>query len=335
MSNSFFAGLESFIEENPVDITESIQSEDQIEIQQDIADAKEDVAEFDRKIEKSDTLLCQLFAMREHIENYGLDRTFLAMFNRNGELAAIVKCKIPSCEAFDVSTASELAQVCCEGIDNAIDRVNLMFRDDFMKLYSAIRRAFQSWTSDAESSKNTLIALKTQLKNVKKVPNISIKAYTPNEFKKWISIEPIELRKKALNALHKLQTWSYREGSSDKGAKIADSLEEDIKTIEKAEPKKETIDLTLWSTGAITSAIDYAIKACNSINETNKTYEGFWKTGFNQGKVLALFGMNVAYERQNVIRVARTSWRNLNTLCSIDDALIHTVIRMAKAAVEQ
>ena len=346
MSTSFFGGLESFMEENPVEATATvtIQPEDQVEIQQDIADAKEDAADAENRIEKSEQLICQLSAMYEHVKKYGVDRTFLSMFNNNGELASIIKREIPSCEAFDAANVMELSQICCEGINSALERFILTLRDDILKQYTAIRRAFQSWTSDAKDAKNTLLQLKSQLKAVKSLPDSTIKAYNVSEFKKWVSIKPDILRKNALDALHEMQDWSFSKGSNENGAEIADDLEKDIETIEKAEPEKFEIQLSSWSINELNAAVDYCIRACDSINIADDSYEGWWKTGFNQGKLKALFGewlsgnpiaIGVTALRQNVVRVARTSWRNMNTLCSIDDAVIHTVIRMAKAAVNQ
>ena len=39
--------------------------------------------------------------MYNHVKNYGIDRTFLSLFNSNGELDNAIGCRFPSCESVD------------------------------------------------------------------------------------------------------------------------------------------------------------------------------------------------------------------------------------------
>ena len=218
-----------------------------------------------------------------------------------------------------------------------------------MKGSTAFRRAIQSLMSDAKSCKEKLSSLKEQVKSVKEIPESSVKGYTKDDFKKWTAIDPAKLRDNALSALHTIQSWTFSDALTPEATKMADDLEEDIKKIEKAEPEKQSLSINTWSKADLLSAIDYSIKACDSIIKANDQYEGFWKTGFNQGKLVALFGDlysskdlvtagisgGVMAFRRNVIRIARTSWRNMNTLSSIDNKVIHGVIRMSQTAVKQ
>ena len=41
------------------------------------------------------------FNMYNHVKNYGIDRTFLSLFNSNGELDSAIGCNFPSCESVD------------------------------------------------------------------------------------------------------------------------------------------------------------------------------------------------------------------------------------------
>jgi hypothetical protein len=337
--NTFIPGLEEFAED--VAVETPVDAEQQVEIQQDIADAQQEATEVEHKLEQAEQLLGQLSMMHDHVQKYGVDRTFLAMFNANGELSRMVKYNIPSCESFDTADVNALSVACCEGISDTIKRFCLTIRDNYLKMLTPIRRAVQSWTSDAKSCKSKLIDLKNQLKKVDNIADNTIKGYTLASLKKWMGIKPEQLREHALDALHTIQSWSLKEANSDAATKLADSLEENIKTIDDAEPSKESISVSSWSKADLIKAIDYCIVACDSMIKTDEKYEGYWKTGFNQGKLQALLGetgdlVGIAMTtfRRNVIRIARTSWRNMNTLCSIDDTVIHAVIRMAEAAVK-
>ena len=45
--------------------------------------------------------LDRAFNMYNHVKNYGIDRTFLSLFNSNGELDNAIGCSFPSCESVD------------------------------------------------------------------------------------------------------------------------------------------------------------------------------------------------------------------------------------------
>ena len=335
MSNSFFAGLEAFMEDNPVEETATVtiqpeNAEEEIEKQQDLADASQELDEADRAVEKTEEMLSRIGAMYDYVQKNGVDRTFLAMFNSDGELSKLIKREIPSCEAFNAENGADISKICCEGFNDVFKAAARTVRDDFMRGYSAIRRASQALMSDAKSCKEKLSSLKEQVKSVKEIPESSVKGYTKDDFKKWTAIDPAKLRDNALSALHTIQSWTLDDSITPEATKMANDLEEDIDKIEKAEPKKQSLSVNTWSKADLLSAIDYSIKACDSIIKADDQYEGFWKTGFNQGKLHALGG-----GLDNVIRIARTSWRNMNTLSSIDNKVIHGVIRMSQTAVKQ
>ena len=61
MSNSFFAGLEAFMEEKPVEATATVtiqpeNAEEEIEKQQDLADASQELDDADRAVEKTEEM---------------------------------------------------------------------------------------------------------------------------------------------------------------------------------------------------------------------------------------------------------------------------------------
>ena len=125
MSNSFFAGLEAFMEDEPINAstTVSIQpenAEEEIENQQDLADARQDFETADHAIEKIEEMLSRIGALNDYVQKNGVDRTFLAMFNSNGELSKLIKREIPSCEAFNAENGADISKICCEGFDEVL-----------------------------------------------------------------------------------------------------------------------------------------------------------------------------------------------------------------------
>ena len=43
----------------------------------------------------------QLLNMYRHVKNYGIDRTFLSLYNSNGQLNKMIGYRFPSCESID------------------------------------------------------------------------------------------------------------------------------------------------------------------------------------------------------------------------------------------
>ena len=117
MSNSFFAGLEAFMDDNPVEATATVtiqpeNAEEEIEKQQDLADASQELDEADHAVEKTEEMLSRIGAMYDYVQKNGVDRTFLAMFNSDGELSKLIKREIPSCEAFNAENGADISKIC-------------------------------------------------------------------------------------------------------------------------------------------------------------------------------------------------------------------------------
>lgn len=67
------------------------------EVASDLADAQND----DKDTEIATTMMLRMHKLYSHVKRYGIDRTFLSIYNSNGELDRMCSMKFPSCEAFN------------------------------------------------------------------------------------------------------------------------------------------------------------------------------------------------------------------------------------------
>lgn len=83
------------------------------------AEGAEVVAETEETATQAEMIAAQfdeMFAMREHIAKFGVDRSFLSLCNRGNVLGKALGIEMPACESFDAvgSPTSALSQACME-----------------------------------------------------------------------------------------------------------------------------------------------------------------------------------------------------------------------------
>lgn len=134
MSNSFFAGLEAFMEDNPVEATAtvSIQPEENIEEVSEADAAATEQGETTAEIQEETAQAEMVFAkfgeldrMIAHVEKFGVDRTFLSLCNHNNMLSNTIGMNLPSCESFDSvgSSTSAVSIAALEGLKETASKV--------------------------------------------------------------------------------------------------------------------------------------------------------------------------------------------------------------------
>lgn len=134
MSNSFFAGLEAFMEENPVEASASVivQPEEHIEevteadaVATEQGELNTEIQEIDDKAEMYLREFDRIDQMIAHVEKYGVDRTFLSICNHNNMLSNIINVNLPACESFDVvgSSSSAVSIAALEGLKEVATKV--------------------------------------------------------------------------------------------------------------------------------------------------------------------------------------------------------------------
>lgn len=56
-----------------------------------------------KNLEIETQLLCRMYDVYGHVKQYGIDRTFVSLYNRNGELDKICGMQLPGCESFNTT----------------------------------------------------------------------------------------------------------------------------------------------------------------------------------------------------------------------------------------
>ena len=109
--NAMFAGCESFMEgdvEINNDVTVPASDGEALEAESVAEDVGTEGGEIageaeteDTKAEAANMVFDQLLNMYRHVKNYGIDRTFLSLYNGNGQLNSMIGYRFPSCESID------------------------------------------------------------------------------------------------------------------------------------------------------------------------------------------------------------------------------------------
>ena len=106
--SSLFSGMEAYLDGDveinnnvgaPDDAAEDAEIADQTaEVASDTADASEEA----KDNEVASQMLSRMCDMYDHVKQFGIDRTFVSLYNRHGELDRICGIQFPSCESMDV-----------------------------------------------------------------------------------------------------------------------------------------------------------------------------------------------------------------------------------------
>ena len=99
--SSLFSGMEAYLD-GDISCTDTVDdatiAEQTAEVASDTADATEEAK--DTEVEAQ--LLSRMFELYDHVSKYGIDRTFVSLYNRHGELDRVCGIQFPSCESMDV-----------------------------------------------------------------------------------------------------------------------------------------------------------------------------------------------------------------------------------------
>ena len=148
--NALFAGCESFMEgdvEINNDVTVPASEGDALEAESVAEDVGTEGGEItgeaeteDTKAEAANMVFDQLLNMYRHVKNYGIDRTFLSLYNGNGQLNQMIGYRFPSCESIDSvgsprSQASRAFLVAMES-DGVFDKIWTWIKETAVKVYN-------------------------------------------------------------------------------------------------------------------------------------------------------------------------------------------------------
>ena len=99
--SSLFAGMEAYLD-GDINYTDTVDdatiAKQTAEVASDTADATEEA----KDTEVASQMLSRMCDMYDHVKQFGIDRTFVSLYNRHGELDRVCGIQFPSCESMDV-----------------------------------------------------------------------------------------------------------------------------------------------------------------------------------------------------------------------------------------
>ena len=159
--NAMFAGCESFMESDIETDDEGVYTSegDALEAESVAEDVGTEGGEIageaeteDTKAEAANMVFDQLINMYIHVKRYGVDKTFLSLYNNDGQLNKMIGYRFPSCESIDSvgsprSQASRAFIVAMEE-DGIFKRIWTWIKDVITKVYNFFIRVID-WFREA------------------------------------------------------------------------------------------------------------------------------------------------------------------------------------------
>ena len=160
--NAMFAGCESFMEgdvEINNDVTVPTNEGDALEAETTAEDVGTEGGELvgeaettDTKAEAANLVFDQLLNMYRHVKENGIDRTFLSLYNNNGQLNNMINYRFPSCESMDSvgSPRSSVSRAFIAAMedDGIFARIWNWIKEQWVKLCDFFRKVI-SWFREA------------------------------------------------------------------------------------------------------------------------------------------------------------------------------------------
>ena len=148
--NALFAGCESFMEgdvEINNDVTVPGSEGEALEAESVAEDVGTEGGEIageaeteDTKAEAANMVFDQLLNMYRHVKNYGIDRTFLSLYNSNGQLNKMIGYRFPSCESIDsvgnVNSSASRAFIAAMESDGIFSKIWTWIKETAVKVYN-------------------------------------------------------------------------------------------------------------------------------------------------------------------------------------------------------
>ena len=136
--SSLFYGMEAYLD-GDVEINNNVTTpeEDAVAAADQSAEIASDAADANSEAKDNEVqaqMLVQMSKLYTHVKTYGIDRTFLSIYNANGELDRACGIRFPSCETFSVTGNPR---------DQYSTRFIAAMEDDGKGLWNWIKNAFQ------------------------------------------------------------------------------------------------------------------------------------------------------------------------------------------------
>lgn len=327
--DALFPGMESILEGN-VEINNDVTvPADDAEVQETAAVTEEvdnattvsnsvgETEEGAAEAENASMVFDQLFRMHDHVARFGVDRTFLSLYNTNDELTRMLRVRFPSCESMDSvgSPRSSYSQSLLAAMESG-DGIFHNFWEWVKKIARKIRDlAVKIWDWLAELFGNLEIRigkLRKSLGNRTDKPDADIKdkeakVFIPNtcdELLKTISETVMGSGKTADDLNRQIDAWSvvdekqnfsdrYKPTTSALNSKTNDDekrsaikdwvkkikkLKSDVNDKMKLESKKPGEIKTLFSENSITKVVTNILLSADHLVQLSQNLKGAIKT---------------------------------------------------------
>ena len=255
------------------------------------------------------------------IQNCGIDKSFLYMYNRNGELSNQTTVYLPSLEEFDDGyrlTKSETSTLINDLVRNTYlpgmegNVVADYFRawvDEILMPFRAGWRWFQSIHSKAGKLQRAIEEYLAGLKEMQrkgKRPNYNetdaaeyVRGETDSKtiticslatLKKYMKDDRIStIRKEANIIINQLNegVYAYESAvdSADRMRTLRNDTRELMREVSSAVKDKNELKLASINIADVIKLGEAAIKHLEDIQKMDKTYNGFWYSGWSVGKL--------------------------------------------------
>lgn len=327
--DALFPGMESILEGNveinndvtvPADdaeVQETAAVTEEVDNATTVSNAVGETEEAAAEAENASMVFDQLFRMHDHVARFGVDRTFLSLYNTNDELTRMLRVRFPSCESMDSvgSPSSSYSQSLLAAMESD-DGIFHNFWEWVKKIARKIRDlAVKIWDWLAELFGNLEIRigkLRKSLENRTDKPDADIKdkeakVFIPNnqnELIKTISETVMGSGKKADDLNRQIDAWSvvdenqnfsdrYKPTTSALNGKTNDDekrsaikdwvkkikkLKSDVNDKMKLENKKQSEILTLFGGNSITKIVTGVLAAAAEEVQLSQNLKGAIKT---------------------------------------------------------
>lgn len=201
--NAMFAGCESFMEgdveiNNDVTIPDSGEALEAETVAEDVGAEGGEIAgeaeTTDTKAEAANMVFDQVLNMYRHVKQNGIDRTFLSLYNNQGQLSNMIGYRFPSCESMDSvgsprSSASQAFIAAMES-DGIFTKIWNWIKEQWAKIVNFFRKVMD-WFREACGNLDLRVGKLLKYfnnssdKKLKDVKNKTVKYFTKDNIKKY------------------------------------------------------------------------------------------------------------------------------------------------------
>lgn len=263
--NAMFAGCESFMEgdveiNNDVTMPDSGEALEAETVAEDVGAEGGEIAgeaeTADTKAEAANMVFDQVLNMYRHVKQNGIDRTFLSLYNRQGQLNSMIGYKFPSCESMDSvgspRSSSSQAFIAAMESDGIFTKIWNWIKEQWAKIVNFFRKVMD-WFREACGNLDLRVG-----KLLKYYKNSSNKKYK-------------DVKDKSVRYVSKTEVDRY--------TKAFDKVNDEIKQVATIVGMPGSLTDVFTAVGSLTESISEQFsRIANKVKDRAKDTNGFGRT---------------------------------------------------------